>query len=178
MDVISNLIEAIFDNFFIVIVIVAGIIGFFKDKSGKQQQQEQRKTQSKPRPTATPSGSYQRKPAEDPRTSRAKQQAVAAKTVAEQQREQMKQLANKYHTSANQAIGDMSYKAFKKDNNSVKRKKSKSHSRSYGQNQFKRQMSNNLGRKGLINSVVMAEVLGQPRARKPYQSVSVERRRK
>src|SRR5699024_1500728 len=40
---------------------------------------------------------------------------------------------------------------------------------------FKRQLQSNLEKKELINGIIMAEVLGPPRSRKPYQSVISER---
>ena len=43
---------------------------------------------------------------------------------------------------------------------------------------FKKDVKSGLNYKGLVNGIIMSEVLGSPRARKPYQSVTAERRRK
>lgn len=44
------------------------------------------------------------------------------------------------------------------------------------QKQFKRRVRGNLNEKGLVNGIVMSEVLGKPRAMKPYKSVISKRR--
>ncbi|MBM7597926.1 hypothetical protein JOC34_000283 [Virgibacillus halotolerans] len=173
----------IFDNFFIVIVIIAGIYGFLKDKTEKQKQQ-QRKSQNNQRPTATPSGTprpkqhhqqehkQRQQPQENVRTTRSEQQqTVAMKTIEEQQKEQMKQFANKYKINAKQAGQEKaSHKAFIGG-----RARDPKQDQSHTAVRFKKQMKNNLGRKGLINSIVMAEVMGPPRAKKPYKSIIHER---
>lgn len=45
------------------------------------------------------------------------------------------------------------------------------------QKQFKKQIKKGLTTEGLVNSILMAEVLGPPRARNPYQSVISKRRK-
>lgn len=171
MDSIFDLIEGLFSNFYIVIVIIAGIIGLFKSNTEKQKQ-EQRKTQTNPRPTATPSGANQRKPERVRATRAEQQQTISMKTIEEQQEEQMKRLAGKYNANAKQAV-DTSHTAFKGENSLREPEKHTSENH----NQLKKQMRNNLGRKGLINGIIMAEVIGSPRAKKPYRSVIDERRK-
>ncbi|GAA0443079.1 hypothetical protein GCM10008983_20300 [Lentibacillus halophilus] len=42
---------------------------------------------------------------------------------------------------------------------------------------LKKRMVTNLNRNGLVNGVVMSEVLGQPRALKPYRSIIAQRKK-
>ncbi|WP_174613848.1 hypothetical protein [Virgibacillus ihumii] len=44
------------------------------------------------------------------------------------------------------------------------------------QKQFKKRVRSNLNKKGLVNGIIMSEVLGKPRAMKPYNSVSSKKR--
>jgi hypothetical protein len=165
----------IFDNFFIVIVIIAGIYGFLKDKTQKQKQQ-QRKAQNKSRSTATPAdaarqqrqGQHSQKNVSRPK----QQQTVAMKTIGEQKKDQMNQLANKYKTNTSQVTTQdkVSHKAFIGG-----RARNPKQDHLHTAHGFKKQMKNNMGRKGLINSIVMAEVIGPPRAKKPYKSI-IDRR--
>ncbi|WP_077327053.1 hypothetical protein [Virgibacillus siamensis] len=44
------------------------------------------------------------------------------------------------------------------------------------QKEFKKRISNNLNKKGLVNGIIMAEILGKPRAMQPYRSIISKRR--
>ena len=52
------------------------------------------------------------------------------------------------------------------------------HDKNEKKERFKKDVKTSLNYKGLVNGIIMSEVLGSPRARKPYRSVTAERRRK
>ncbi|MEC5422215.1 hypothetical protein QGM71_01745 [Virgibacillus sp. C22-A2] len=173
----QGLFDAIFSNFFIVIIIIAGIIGFLRDNTAKQQQQQkqqqERKPVNRPNPTNTPSEGYSRSQQGRSRDSKP-QRTYSTSTIEEQQREQMERLADQYNSSTEikQGMDKLSSNAITDDNSlepinelSTKQKK------------LKRQIGKNLNKNGLVNGIIMAEVLGSPRALKPYRSVITNRRK-
>lgn len=173
------ILEAIFGNFMIVLIIIGGIVGFLKDKSnkGKQQQEQQsEKSYRAPRPTSPPSDRGYQPSRNMPVESTQRQQRPSVTnsvSIEERQAEQLKQLAGRMVTDTKQTLEELPHKA--NIGSSVKRSKPTVNS---GRHQdFKKQIKGNLTRNGLVDSVVMAEVLGPPRATKPYRSVIQERRR-
>src|SRR5690606_32233886 len=51
------------------------------------------------------------------------------------------------------------------------------HSKNVNKEKFKKDVKTSLNHKGLVNGIIMSEVLGPPRARKPFRSVIAERSR-
>jgi hypothetical protein len=101
-------------------------------------------------------------------------QPVATKQTAaagEQRKEQMKQLANRMNTNAKQAAEKQPHEAFV--GHTVEEPKKDTYKKTEMTNQVKK----NLTRKGLVDGIIMAEVLGRPRAHKPYRSLISERKR-
>ncbi|MFD1038521.1 hypothetical protein ACFQ3N_08965 [Virgibacillus byunsanensis] len=163
----GNLFEAITGNFFIIVVIIAGIIGFLRDSSAKQKQQE-RKPSNTPRSTSTPSGGRSRSQG-DYRGNQS-QQTVSSTSIQDQQNEQMKQVADRM--GAKKGIEELPHDAIIGNTLREPPKEELSHD----QLKLRQQIGNNLTKKGLVNGIIMAEVLGPPRAKKPYRSVISERR--
>ncbi|PAV29026.1 hypothetical protein CIL05_13685 [Virgibacillus profundi] len=171
MEGLFGLFEALASNFFIVIIIIAGIIGFFRDNSAKQKEKQQRKPNNVPRPTATPSGGN--KPRQRVYNDNQTDKKVYTTSIEEQQNAQMEQLANRYKTSANRAMNKLPHDAIIGDTLREPDKGELSQS----QESLKRQIGSNLNKKGLVNGIIMSEVLGPPRASKPYRSVIGQRRK-
>src|SRR5699024_10950928 len=92
-------------------------------------------------------------------------------TVEEHRDEQMERLKQQLNTDEDQSLPHIT------DNKQSVLKVVHSHDHSYKYGQFKKDMKKNLTKQGLIDSIVMAEVLGPPRARKPYRSIIYERKK-
>jgi len=171
------LLEAIFGNFMIVLIIIGGIVGFLKDKSekGKQQKEQSESPLGTPNPTAAPSAGrdYQtsrHKPVEPVR----RESHHSAPSVGEQRAEQMKQLVGRMQTGTSKTPEDVQPKVIKGSTATAKRSKPV---KSQRPDAFKKKFKSNLTRDGLVDSIIMAEVLGSPRATKPYRSVIQQRKR-
>ncbi|MFD1066359.1 hypothetical protein [Oceanobacillus locisalsi] len=181
----------IFDNLYLVIIILFGIISFLSS-SGKKEE-EQKKKQSTPpnNPTQTRQRQQQsssqgagtqqqsqvqrQRQREQPRAQRQVYQEgerpdISAGSIEEQQQKQMERMADRYQTSSQEDLEDaeQNFKGLK-----VERK---SEENAPGRAEMKRRVSGNLEGKGLVNGIIMAEVLGSPRAKKPYRSIIQKRK--
>lgn len=167
----------IFDNMFLVIIIISGIISVLS--GGKKNEEAKKKRQSTPpqnRPqqrqqTAKSTMSHQ--PSRNKRVQpRAERQIyreesrpdISAGSVEEQQKEQMERLRSRYQTASR---GDLEDLADKFKDLVVERQNEEE---SLGKREMKKRVSGNLDGKGLVNGIIMAEVLGAPRAKKPYRN--------
>lgn len=174
----DQLIDIIFDNPFFIIIIIGGLISLFKGKAKQEEQQEQRQQQQpqqqsqqarrmpeRPKPTIAKQTNDHR------RTHSEKQEAISNLSIEEHRAEQMKRFSDSLATNQHSGMTDRPKIADATREEEVQRLTSK-----YNDQKFKRQFENSLTNKGLINSVVMAEVLGSPRARRSYQTVITKRR--
>ncbi|GGJ83379.1 hypothetical protein GCM10007063_02350 [Lentibacillus kapialis] len=152
----------------IILAIVASISGLFKDKSDTDTPVPQRKN-NQSEPTPAPSGSGQTRSSTENETET--QTTVSASSIEEQQDEQRKQLAERMNTTKHQYTEQehdaiISHKTRKSDTDLTDQ-----------QLKLRKNMNNNLTRSGLINGVIMSEVLGQSRAVKPYRSIITQRKK-
>lgn len=168
----EDLFDAILRNPFLVLLIIGGIISFFKGKNEKQEDKK-RPPETKPkRPEPRPVN--QRKEViikqEPPR---AQEQRVERLTIEEHQQKQMESLMSRLHTMeaprSYERPNDANIKREIEVQNLVSQ---------YNHTKFKKSFVKSLNKEGLINSIIMAEVLGLPRAKQPYQSVAVRRSQK
>lgn len=175
----------IFDNLFIVMIIISGIVAFLGDS--KKKQEEQKKKQSAPPNKPAQPRQRQRRAAEETisrqQTQRKREQPRAERkiyreearpemtnrSIEEQQQEQMERLANRYQTASQGDIENLDH-TFK--DLIVERKEEKANP---GKREMQKRVSQNLDGKGLVNGIIMAEVLGSPRAKKPYKSILQKR---
>lgn len=162
----EGILDAIFGNFLVVLAIIGGIVGFLKDRSNKDKE-EGHKPYQVPKPTATPSGGGNYQSQHETTTVQTNRT-----TLEEQQEIQMQQLAERMNTDTTVSVGgrpnDMIIEKMNRrqgDNDSHEKKK------------MKKQVKRNLTGKGLVDGIIMAEVLGPPRAVKPYKSVIASRRK-
>lgn len=166
----------IFDNLFIIIIIISGIIGFFNNSNEKQKQQEKEKKKAPPqRPRRTvPERTPERKPqpVAEQRVYREERSrdTVSTASIAEQQKQQMEKLASKYSAISNSKIEDLKSQT---NSGSILLEPEKETSKK--QERLKKQVVGNLGAKGLVNGIIMSEILGPPRAKKSYKSVLDDR---
>lgn len=177
----GGFLELIFDNIFVVIIIISAIMGLFGKKSEEAEKQKQQGNRPKPAPNPVSRSQRNVRP-EANRTTGSKQTKsnvpqsskpmVSTISIEEQQKAQIERLKNTFNSVENNAIDDISHHAF------VANPITKSiNELSKEQANYKKQIRTNLTRKGLVNGIIMSEVLGSPRARNPYQSI-VEQRRK
>lgn len=152
--------EAIFDtvfgNILVLLAIVGGIVGFIKDRSKKEDQS--RRPYTPPNPTPTPSVGYD-VPSEE------KSYEVSVEN------QQTYRMEEQQDTNIHRAVKNGEHDAIAK---STLRKPSNGLNKN---KRMKRQIKSNLSKQGLVNGVIMSEVLGSPRATKPYRSVITERRK-
>lgn len=164
--------EWIFENLFLIIVIISGIIGFFnqdsKDKNKKDN--NKKKPFDIPKPTPTPSGGRKTNPEPTQTINRPKPTNLS---VEEQQQEQLKRLASQLKTASSHQLENISNKSHRSFEQITDLQRE---TFSEKQRELKKQIGSNLGRKGLVQGIIMSEVLGPPRARKPYRSIIEERK--
>ncbi|ASN05191.1 hypothetical protein [Virgibacillus necropolis] len=153
--------EAIFDTLFgnilVLLAIVGGIVGFIKDRNNKEK--ESTKPYSVPRPTQKPSGGGNL--------------ANHMEVTEEQTKSTVSttSLREQFDASTHRAIEGGEHDAI------AEGMVGKSSSSSNKNNRMRKQISNNLSKQGLVNGIIMSEVLGPPRAKRPYRSVLTERRK-
>ncbi|GIO23096.1 hypothetical protein [Oceanobacillus sp. J11TS1] len=178
----------IFDNLFIIAIIISGIVAFLGDSKKKEdenrkkqstppnkQAQSRQRQQRSPQETRTRTRQPTQRNREQPRAERhvyreRNRPDISAGNIQEQQKEQMERLANRYQT-ASQGDSENIEHTFK--DLIVERNAEEENP---GKQEMKKRVSQNLDGKGLVNGIIMAEVLGSPRAKKPYRSI-VQRRK-
>src|SRR5699024_5047064 len=109
------------------------------------------------------------KPAEPVR----RQSHHSAPSVGEQRAEQMKQLVGRMQTGTSKTPEDVQPKELEGNTATAKRSKPV---KSQRPDVFKKKFKSKLTRDGLVDSIIMAEVLGPTRATKPYRSVIQQRK--
>lgn len=184
---IDQFIDILLANPFFIIILIGGIYSLLK---GKPDEEEQEKQQEQRRPRQH--GSQQTRSRSEeikPSTQQAKQeqiqkrikkqqaneQAVQSTSIAEQRQKQMEQFAAQLDVEE-----ENEHTGLKKKSKLADVKRSEEVQRLASENakqQFKKDFNNSLTSKGLVNSVIMSEVLGAPRSRNPYESV-IEKRMK
>ncbi|QKY69493.1 hypothetical protein [Lentibacillus sp. CBA3610] len=155
---------------FIILGIIAALSGFFKDNQDSDTGKPKRGN-NQPQPTPFPSGAGNgnggRQREQKP------QSTVATESIEETQYDQRKQLAERMNTAENQTQTQKYGHDAIMDHNT----REPGNDLSIEKKRMKKQMNRNLTRSGLINGVIMSEVLGQPRAVRPYRSIIAERKR-
>jgi hypothetical protein len=164
------------DGLIEVIGFVAVIIfGILKSLGGnkteqKDQQRKPNRPNQVPKPTPTPSGG---------RPKETVYQSNPAKVYAEeQQRQQMEKLASRMNTQVNVSVEDITQQDLSLGTAIRDEIKHRSLDASNEKmEQFKKDVKTGLNSKGLVQGIIMSEVLGAPRARRPYRNVIAERNR-
>lgn len=159
----------IFENLFLVFVIISGIIAVLGDGKKKNQEEQKRKTPPQKQSNSAPRTTQRQPRAERKVYTEQERPTMSAGNIQEQQQEQMKRIANKYSAQV-QNVEDLD----KKDTSTVL-PANKDDNQGISQQEMKRRVTSNLSAEGLVNGVIMSEVLGSPRAKKPYRSVVRDR---
>jgi hypothetical protein len=165
----NDLIELVFENPFLLILIVGGIISFLKGKSEKPEEETDIQSTNKPKQAENPfersRQTEQRQPVEKP-----KAKPVSSLSIEELREEQMLRFSGQVESDEHQRIVDRPTVSAKDEKNVHDKAKNRN------KKAFKNDFDQSLTKQGLINSVIMAEVLGSPRARRSYQTVITKRR--
>lgn len=188
----EELIELVLGNPLILLLLVGGLISLFRNKEsankneapGSNQQtgdQDQPKkpslfgdflermedsltdgeeeTQPEPKPKAKPSPSLRSQTREQ------------TKSAHEKRMEQMQNISNQIESGSYQGASDVSRME-------VTRVPSQANvDVSHHTHKLRKEMKSRLKKKNLIDSVIMAEVLGDPRSKKPYQGRNMSRQK-
>ncbi|MHA6250939.1 hypothetical protein [Oceanobacillus sp. CAU 1775] len=187
----GGLIDLILDNIFLVVLIVSGLIGVLSKNNEEQKQQEQKKpqqNQKRPTPSTTEQRSRTRTQSSSADRSRkpVRRQTVrgssskeeldrgTSASIAAEQQAQMESLERKYGiASSNISAEDLSL-----NNLDLGETLQPLDVLSEEQEKLKRNLRSNLQSKGLINGIIMAEVLGKPRSLNGYRSPTLDRYKK
>lgn len=176
----NELIDVFLKNPFFIILIIGGIFSLLKGKGQEEEQEKQKQEQAQQRQTRQRQQT-RTVPNRAPQQQRSSYQEQAEKkekpkandnlSADEQWQQQMQQFANRledndYSDNLHSGLTETSGIADEKRQTEVQDLVSK-----YNHKKFKKQFKGSLTSKGLVNSVVMAEVLGAPRATNPYQSI-------
>lgn len=166
----DGLIELILENPLFLIVLIGGIISLLKGKSEKVEE-EDKSTTNKPNPVRSDSSFERSRQRERARSAeRIITEPVSSKSIEELREEQMLRFTGQADADEDQQKND---EYISKSSNRIIVENT---NRNHKKQAFKQNFNKSLTRKGLVNSVIMAEVLGAPRARRPYQSVITKRR--
>lgn len=175
------IIDFIFSNFIIVLIIIGGITKLLGG-DGKEQQTNRQGRPIEKRQQTTPSPrNTNRSRSQQPTRSKTSSPLGETISIGEEQQKQLEQLAGQMRTEAVQSFDDLSKEVASDDkimSSAVTRNKTDNiakKDRNKNKKEVKRQMKKKLSRQGVTESIIMAEVLGPPRARKPYKSVIAER---
>jgi|SRR5699024_1181832 len=164
--------DFIAENFIIIVIIIGGILSLFKNKSNPSEDERQRAgnpaapgSQKRNHPSASHSRSTNSRTGYTPPTMN-KQNPVS---IEEQKKKQLEELQKRMGGSSMAVVQeeeDNSHQAGLESN-----LRSPTIVKPYHHREFRNEIKGKLNRKGLIDSIVMAEVLGPPRAKKPYSSI-------
>ncbi|MCT2537602.1 hypothetical protein NC661_01480 [Aquibacillus koreensis] len=157
--------EDLFGAIIPILVALGWLFGMFKKDDNDQPAKR-----PQPRPTPSPSGPNQ---TESPTISdvQEEQSSTRVQTYYEQKQEQLDKLRNNMNADSN--INSGKIERISSINNQRNENKIEVSST---KKQSKLSVKRNLTKRGLAESVVMAEILGPPKAVKPYRSVVQNRR--
>lgn len=155
----EGLFDFLFSNPFLVILLIGGLISFFKRNTGEQ---EPEKAPTRPQPKPVESRTDTKK--EKAQLPRQKPQPVnEVQTVEVYRQQQLNSLKDKLE-ERNDRLSDKKSQV----SNHIRKRQTENVASDHKEEPFKRRFKGNVTRTGLINSVIMSEVLGPPRAMKPY----------
>ncbi len=167
--------DFIFGNIFIVIIIVGAIINFLS--KGKQEEKKQNSAPDRPQPTVPDlkeSKPYEkaRETLHEARKKIERKAEIPTRSIEEHVQEQYDRLRNQYQSSREIETDSLHSTSLPlRQENQMEVQRTEEEHPSVQVNLDKKLTS-----KGLIESVIMAEVLGSPRALNPYQNIITKRR--
>lgn len=173
--------ESFFDfivgNIFIIIIIVGAIINFLS--KGKQEEKKQSRTPERPQPAVpdvreTKTYEKARETLHEVRKKIEREAEISTRSIEEQVQEQYDRLRSQYQTSQDLESDSLQPKY----RQSGLEKQVEAQRTEEGNVRVNVNVDKKLTHKGLIESVIMAEVLGPPRALNPYQNIIMKRKQR
>ncbi|MCP3030356.1 hypothetical protein LF817_03280 [Halobacillus sp. A1] len=161
----TDLIEMITSNILIVAAIIGGLISWFSGMS-KEDENQKKRAPKQPRPTMTPSGPAERSAQKETRTQvedAVKESKGRVESYYEEKQKRLEEAAD-YQNDRNRQSLSFDQRTLDGDNLEVyieKGKETKKPNLKY---------SSRWSRNKLAEGIIMAEILGQPRAYKPHSS--------
>lgn len=169
----DSIIDFIFSNFLILFIVVGGLAKLVggdtkkNESDTKTRQPAQTRQQSQGRATNRTHSMSKQESSE----------SMASVSIEEQQQKQLERLAGKVATHTAKGYDDLTEQSYSSNSHHAFLKSDQNNKKEFTNNkkEVKKRLNKKINRSGLIDSVIMAEVLGPPRARKPYKSVISER---
>lgn len=171
----EELIEVVFRNPFLLILLVGGIFSLLKGKPEEDAKEEQSQRREAPTFPETFPLPYEREQADQQFEVESSEYSIDSLSIEEQREQQMQQLTAQYSMNDHKDEEEHSGLQDKAKLADLRREMDVQKIKAPYNKKFKKEFTKSLTKKGLVNSVIMAEVLGSPRALKPYQSVPSRR---
>ncbi|MGM8364621.1 hypothetical protein ACLIBG_03960 [Virgibacillus sp. W0181] len=174
----EELFQFITSNFIMFVIIIGGLISLFRNKQTGEQQSKQRPSNIPE--TRSQTQSKQEEVRDNWQLDERMQESIETMTSEEQREKQLERLKSQVNANShmnrqrsNNASKDVqdNHKSFQPLPESTDRRLSDSKQDDH----FKKKIKGQLNRGGLLESIVMAEVLGSPRSLKPYRSKIYDR---
>jgi|GEM_PF-4736193 len=175
----GDLIDLLLGNPFLILIILGGLYSMLKGSNKPESDEENEGPAPAPKKTADPFGreAARKQQAQHEANQRSGMETENSYPIGqislEDQREQQMLRLSKELASSDEHSG---LKGRPKVADERRKREVNDLVSSYEQERFQKEFKQGLTRRGVINSVVMAEVLGQPRAINPYKSV-IEKRK-
>lgn len=167
----GQLIDLFLENPLFIIILIGGIFSFLRGKSEKPEDENKPSTTNQRPQRAESTLERTPRPARTRSSENQVQVPVSSKSVEEIREEQMARFTTKRESHEDDRGKDIPRIA-----DSIGKEVVREKDFNHNKQAFKNDFNKSLTRKGLINSVIMAEVLGAPRARNSYQTVITKRR--
>lgn len=174
------IIEFILSNFVIVLLILGVLSRLFGGAKEEEQKRQKNTRQGRPasgqqRPRPVPSQT--RRESDQPvqgMPNTGSSTPVPSVSVESEQQKQLEQLAAQMKTEGKQSFEDLAAQISQEERPTIQVENKQQ--ASINHTEMQREIKRGITKKSLVHSVIMAEVLGPPRARKPYKSIIDERR--
>ena len=175
----GEFIEFIFGNLFFIVIVIAGLISALsknKETQKRSQQRPQRRVpqNNAPSRTQTSAPERNRRPVREQQVQTTKSEGLGGRvstSIEAEQRAQMEDLESRYGVTTK----DLSSRDFSEHQFESADTLKALDILSNEQEELKDNLRGNLRKKGFINGIIMAEVLGKPRSLKQYRSPTLER---
>src|SRR5690625_1465184 len=166
----EELIEVLLANPFLILVILGGLISFFRGNKERAKQEEENQPPSRPTQTQTTRQPSQQQPTQQRTTVQRKERVeIDNRSIDEHRIEQMDQLRKQLSVDSHHMPKEASESHFEN------LERLPLNHTPYRKQKFKKKMKKNVTKQGLINGIIMAEVLGPPRSKKPYRNIVLDR---
>lgn len=162
--------DFIAENFIIIVIVIGGILSLLKNKSNPEEEEKQ--TAKNPATAGSARRSYPsrtHKGGASVDTNYAPSASNKHASVSMEEQKQMEQLQKRMGGSSMAVVEERNDHSHHADIEVDE--KGPGIVRPHEHNEFRKEIKGKLNKKGLIDSIVMAEVLGPPRAKKPYSSI-------